>query len=82
MTRRRRTKWSDAPIVTIQSPRCPWCDREGRKSEGYDLNRSITSSDGSVARRAICESCSRGYLICVETMQPGTAYWSIDPDGY
>lgn len=44
--------WAEAPYVFVENPACDNCG-----SERFQRIRTVTSSDGSVMRKAICLDC-------------------------
>jgi ribosomal protein L37AE/L43A len=61
-----RIDWSEAEIVFIRRPICPFC-----RSPEYRRTKTEANGDDSTTRKVICAQCSAPYKICIETPVTG-----------
>lgn len=64
--KRKYQSWADAPRVFVTLAACPNCG-----GVDHRIVRSEANGDGSVSRRAICESCSARFFVVAEIPENG-----------
>lgn len=59
--------WKQAAIVYIPhvTPVCPYCE-----SQSFTITKTEKGGDGSIARKTVCNACSRLVLIVCEPTEP------------